>query len=126
MIYIRAQATPSGGGSLNTIFDMTVHNTGVSPDAGSERSKIGNYDVVFRLQERGAITKAKVVRVEGFPRRESDAADLLLVALYGALGKERCDALIKKMKKGIGNATTKRAPKKTEGKIVYGRGKRSK
>jgi hypothetical protein len=126
MIYVRVQAPPPGGGSLNTIFDMTILNTGDSPDAGSEKSKIGNYDVTYREQERCAITKTKKGRIEGFPRKEYDGVDLLFLALYSSLGKERCDALLKKMKKGVKDAATQRQVKKQEGKIVYGRGVRPK
>ena len=126
MIYVRAQATPSGGGSINTVFDMTIRNTGDSPDAGSTASKIGNYEVTYREQERCAVTKTKKGRIEGFPRKEYAAAELLFLSLYGSLGKERCDALLKKMKKGVEDAKTQRAPKKSEGKIVYGRGQRPK
>lgn len=120
MIYTRTQAAAG-----QTIFDMTIRNTGDSPDAGSEKSKIGNYDVTYREQERCAITKTKKGRIEGFPRKEYDGAALLFLALYSALGKERCDALIKKMKRGVSDAKTQRAKAKTdESKIVYGRGAR--
>lgn len=137
MIYMRTQATPSGGGSPTTVFDMTIHNSGDSSDAGSDKSKIGNYDVTFRRHERMSITKTEVVRIEGFPRKEFAAEELLFLALYGVIGKEKCEKLIKRMKKGVSDAKTKRTPKapeaigtirrpKAKGQIVYGRGQRPK
>jgi hypothetical protein len=135
MIYTRTQLTPSGGGSINTAFDMTILNTGDSADAGSEKSKIGNYDVTFRRHERMTIVKTETVRIEGFPRKEFAAEELLFLALYGVIGKEKCEKLIKRMKKGVSDAKTKRTPKappaigtihrgkaKGQNKIVYGRG----
>jgi hypothetical protein len=117
---------PATGGTQRNIFDMTIVNTGDSKDAGSEASKIGNYDVTFREQERCTITKTKKGRIEGFPRKDNDGMDLVFLALYGALGKERCNALIKKMKKGVVDAKTQRPPKKPEMRRVYGGGTRSK
>lgn len=137
MIYTRTQLTPSGGGSVVTAFDMTILNTGDSSDAGSEASKVGNYDVTFRRHERMTIVKTEMVRIEGFPRKECTAEELLFLSLYGVIGKEKCEKLIKRMKKGVGDAKTKRTPKapdaigtirrpKSKGQIVYGRGVRPK
>jgi hypothetical protein len=122
MIYLRAQTHPSAGGIQQTMFDMTIVNTGDSPDGGSAASKIGNYDVTYREQERCAITKTKKGRIEGFPRKTCDGMDLIFLALYSSLGKERCDTLLKKMKKGVEDAKTQRAPKKAETRLSYGRG----
>lgn len=120
MIYVRAQVNPSNGGPSQTMFDMTIVNTGDSPDAGHESSKIGNYDVTFRRQERCAITQTKKGRIEGFARREYDGADLLFLSLYSALGKQRCDELLKKMKKKVDDAKIQRV-KKREIRNAYGR-----
>lgn len=139
MIYTRTQLTPSGGGSVVTAFDMTILNTGDSSDAGSEASKVGNYDVTFRRHERMSIVKTEMVRIEGFPRKEFAAEELLFLSLYGVIGKEKCEKLIKRMKKGVSDAKTKRTPKATvatgtvyrgrpkgKNQIVYGRGIRPK
>jgi len=119
MIYLRAQISKMG--TMHPMFDVTIRNTGDSRDAGSEDSKIGNYDVTLREQDNCAVTKTKVGRIEGFPRKTCDGADLIFLALYSALGKERCNALLKKMKKGTTDAKTKRKTKEVEGRVIFGR-----
>lgn len=123
MKYMRAQAVPESGGSLQTVFDITV-----------VRDE-DDYAVTFRHHERLAIVRTEVVRMAGLSR-EHLTEEVLLLALYGALGKERCDKLIKKTKKGIGDVKIKRMSqvpkaigtiktqqKKKKDQIVYGRGK---
>lgn len=151
MIYTRAQITKMG--SLVTLFDMTIRNTGDSSDAGTDASKIGNYDVILREQDRLTITKSQQLRIEGFPRKKYAAADLLFLALYGMLGPDHCNKLLKEMKDGVGDSKTKRTkrpeaptarhprsgkapkaiqaikppkPKTAKTKILYGRGQHPK
>lgn len=140
MIYLRTQITKMG--VMQTLFDMTIRNTGDSPDAGSENSKVGNYEVVLREQDRCAVTKTRVLSIKGFPRKKYSADELILLALYGMLGAEQCNKLFKEMKNGISDSKTRRAKPKEEtpqrgrgrravqpaqkSKVVYGGGSRSK
>lgn len=139
MIYTRVQAVPADGGSLNTVFDMTI----VRP------SKTNKYDVTTRWQERLTIIKTEVLDIQAPDRKDCEPEEMVFLALYGVLGKERCKALLKRMDKNVGSCHTKRtpkavpktafprsgkapsttgsirpaAPKKASQRIVYGKGK---
>jgi hypothetical protein len=123
MKYMRALAVPENGGSLQTIFDITV----VKDEE--------DYAVTFRRHERMSIVRTEIVKIAKIAKQDPTADELLFLALYGSLGKERCDKLIKSMKKGISDAKIKRVPqapkaigtiktqqKKKTHQIVYGRG----
>lgn len=140
MIYTRVQAVPAEGGSLNTVFDMTI----VRP------AKSSKYDVTTRWQERLTIVKTEVLDIQAPERKDCEPEEMVFLALYGVLGKERCKALLKRMDKNVGSCHAKRtpkavpktafprkapptsgsirppAPKKASQRIVYGRGKHPK
>jgi hypothetical protein len=101
MIYTRVQAVPPEGGSLNTVFDMTI----VRPPKSSK------YDVTTRWQERLTIVKTEVLDIQAPERKDCEPEEMVFLALYGVLGKERCKALLKRMDKNVGSSHTKRTPK---------------
>lgn len=102
MIYSRTVIVPSTG-PQQTVFDMTLRCT--QEGCGTE-----TFDVEYRIHDHLKVSKTKLIKIEGFPSKKYEEADLIFLTLYGILGEERCKELLKKMKKGVGNAKTKRRP----------------
>jgi len=124
MIYTRTQVTRRG--TLEPVHDLTIRNTGTAPGAGTEDSALGDYEITLRAQDQCVITKTSTCNIKSFPRKDYGATDLLFLALYGVLGSERCDKLLKKMKTKISGSKTKKHVKPDPGKVkmAFGRGLR--
>lgn len=115
MIYTRTQATPDTVSGLQTIFDMTIRN-----------NEDGVYEVNYRVQDACAILQSKSLSVVTPVSAKDTATDLLFLALYGALGKEHCEELLRKHKKDVVEGKVTKQPKvdPTGVRMAYGKGTR--